>query len=308
MRRHAIQLAKNTLVVSLPSDWVKQNGIKKGDSLNIESKGNQLIIAGEGKKAVTSVLLDTKGLNERSLRWAFSSLQKQGVDEIEVRPISPLIIKLSQEIVRDLFVGFAIVSQKDNSLLIRKISKDAVDQFGAIMRRAFLVTVSLAEGFADALERGDFEEARSLGYLEKTNNQLTNFCQRLINRGEAGVGYSSFYYVILWNMEKIADEYKAMSLLLPKKPNISPGMAKSQKGVAALVRGYYDVFYEGDARQLGLLSERKAALEQSLLLLLERQDKTQRLLAHHLLDIVSRLQDFSASFMTVRGLFQVQEL
>ena len=35
MKRNVIQLAGKTLVVSLPSKWVKLNSVKKGDELNV---------------------------------------------------------------------------------------------------------------------------------------------------------------------------------------------------------------------------------------------------------------------------------
>ena len=44
MKRKAIQLANQTLVISMPSKWVKEQGIKKGDEIDVEEKGKRLMI------------------------------------------------------------------------------------------------------------------------------------------------------------------------------------------------------------------------------------------------------------------------
>ena len=44
MKRKAIQLASQTIVVSLPAKWVRQQGIKKGDEIDVEERGKELVI------------------------------------------------------------------------------------------------------------------------------------------------------------------------------------------------------------------------------------------------------------------------
>ena len=43
--RKIIQLAKNTLVVSLPAKWAQKNHLKKGDDMSIEAYENKLILS-----------------------------------------------------------------------------------------------------------------------------------------------------------------------------------------------------------------------------------------------------------------------
>ena len=44
MRRKIIQLAGKTLVVSLPSDWVKELGLKKGQEVEVSRVGRSMVI------------------------------------------------------------------------------------------------------------------------------------------------------------------------------------------------------------------------------------------------------------------------
>ena len=43
MIRKVIQQGPGTLMVSLPSKWVKKNGIEKGQDINVMMKGNMLV-------------------------------------------------------------------------------------------------------------------------------------------------------------------------------------------------------------------------------------------------------------------------
>jgi len=47
MRRKVIQIADSTQLVSLPRKWALKHGIKKGDELNIEEKGSELLVSVE---------------------------------------------------------------------------------------------------------------------------------------------------------------------------------------------------------------------------------------------------------------------
>ena len=44
MQRKVIQQGPSTLMVSLPSKWVKENNIKKGEELTVDWTNNQLTI------------------------------------------------------------------------------------------------------------------------------------------------------------------------------------------------------------------------------------------------------------------------
>ena len=47
MKRKVIQIANSTQLISLPRKWSLQFGIKKGDELEVEEKGSQIIVSTE---------------------------------------------------------------------------------------------------------------------------------------------------------------------------------------------------------------------------------------------------------------------
>ncbi len=50
MQRKLIQIAKSTKVISLPREWIEQNKLVKGDSIELEIRNNDLIIRGKPQK------------------------------------------------------------------------------------------------------------------------------------------------------------------------------------------------------------------------------------------------------------------
>ncbi|MBI1969382.1 AbrB/MazE/SpoVT family DNA-binding domain-containing protein, partial [Candidatus Woesearchaeota archaeon] len=86
MKRKVIQIADSTQLVSLPRQWAKQQGIKKGDEIEVEVRGSTITIkAGEsGKPDLGKVIIDVSGLDRSSIMFAIRAAYRKGYDEIEV--------------------------------------------------------------------------------------------------------------------------------------------------------------------------------------------------------------------------------
>ena len=51
-QRKLIQHGKSSLTMALPMSWLKQRGLGKGDSINVDAQGNQLIISTDAAKQI----------------------------------------------------------------------------------------------------------------------------------------------------------------------------------------------------------------------------------------------------------------
>ena len=101
-----IKLEK-TLVVSLPSDWIKSQDIKKGSELECTVEDHRLVFSPNSNRTnLRTIELDVKNITERVLRWQISSLHKQGYDEIVISNYSDEHYKVIEDLVKHLFVGF----------------------------------------------------------------------------------------------------------------------------------------------------------------------------------------------------------
>jgi phosphate uptake regulator len=292
MKRKVIQIAGKTFVISLPTSWVKQWGIKKGEEIDVVEQGSKLIVSTGESRDIKKGSVDISRATERTIRWVLSSLHKKGYDEIEIATDNENHARLIDELLRDLFMGFAVVEQKGKKCVVKTVSKDLDDQFDTILRRAFLVTLDFSEKTVDYAEKKQFEELTNLVQLEKTNNQLTNFCERILNkRGYDDQIKTNFLYVIIWNLEKVADDYKYLCQYLAKEKKINKKSLVVLKEVNSLLRNYYELFYKFDINKLSKLSEDLKTLRNKIEKLLPEDP----VVLAHVLHIVLKTADFSAS-------------
>ncbi|MEM3154650.1 MAG: AbrB/MazE/SpoVT family DNA-binding domain-containing protein [Candidatus Woesearchaeota archaeon] len=294
MKRKVIQIADKTFVVSLPNDWVKQWGIKKGEEVDVVEKGPRLIVSTAEPRELRKKGIDVSNATGRTLRWLLSSLHKKGYDEIEVRTENPNHAIIIDQLLKDLFLGFAVVHCSGSRCVVRSLSKELDDQLEVIVRRAFLVTLALAEQSLQMARQGKFDDLQHVLDLEKTNNQLTNFCERILNkRGLDEPVKTSFLYVIMWNLEKIADEYKYICEYLPKKGKIRSETVAIFGKVNGLLREYYELFYSFKVDKLSRLSDEFKSVKQDIEKALEKNPDA--VILSHLHHIVLKTADFSAS-------------
>ncbi len=294
MKRKVIQIADKTLVLSLPTDWVRQWGVKKGDELDVSESGPKLIASTTEYRPLKKGGVDVSNASERTLRWLLSSLHKKGYDEIEIKSDNPLHAVIIDNLLKDLFLGFAVVHRSGATCLIRSLAKELDDQLQVIVRRAFIVTLALADQSLETTKSKKFDGLKELVDLEKTNNQLTNFCERILNKkGLDEPVKTNFLYVIMWNLEKIADDYKYICEHLSAKRKISKETMELYDRVNRLLRNYYELFYKFNVEKLSALSDEFKALSRDIETALSKGDDG--IVLSHLYHVALKTVDFSAS-------------
>ena len=58
MKRKLVQQGAATMMVSLPSKWIKKFGLKKGDEIDLEEKGSIINIYPELKKERNKIIIE----------------------------------------------------------------------------------------------------------------------------------------------------------------------------------------------------------------------------------------------------------
>lgn len=297
MKRKVIQLAGKTHVVSLPSKWVRKYSVKKGDEVNLVENGNEVIIQAHSETPeYKKITISLNGAQERIARWTLSALHKKGYDEIEVLFDDDKFLDILDDLLKNLFLGFAIVRQSKKTCTIKSISKEQTGEFSNILRRAFYVTIDFAKSARDALAKGDKETLARLVKLEKTNNQLTNFCQRIINKG-LHTKDPTFYYVIAWNLEKVADDYKYICEDLQDSEEVAIGqdIISYWDDVIVYLEAFMQLFYKFDMGVINGLDVTRKELISRGKLLIRGASKDERILVFHLLGNVMKIADFHAT-------------
>ena len=221
MKRKVIKQGHNTLTITLPSKWVKENGIEPGAELNYRIEGNSLVVNSDEiqkSKEYTMQITDDNIILEREI----GSLFKKGYDHITINSVNPQPLFQIQDIVGYTMVGFEVVCQKKNLCEIKQVAHMDYGEFDSILNRTLFQLQVMAEGVYEAMKTSDKDALPSLKAMERNNNRYTAFLRRVINRG----GYpdkhnDKILYTFIEFIEKIADEYKYMcGYMLESEKNI----------------------------------------------------------------------------------------
>lgn len=246
MKRKLVKQGNNVLTVSMPSSWVKHNNLSPGKEVELDEKENKIIISKErGIEESNTIKLDLRGLEQRQIKWAVQVSYKRGYDELQItfdRPEIPNIIE--HELAN--CPGFEIISQTEKSCVVKNIAHSLKDELDNSIRRNFLNSLTMIETCLAKIKEGNLEELGELIRFEKVNNKLCSLGGRLVNKSSSLGEKAVFLYVILWQLEKIIDEFKYICEYFSENPKskISSATTKIFEDVALIFRKYYELYYK----------------------------------------------------------------
>ncbi len=179
MIRKIVQHGASSLTVSLPYRWTKQNGLKKGDEINLNLMGKTILIkAGKEAEMISKTLHFTR--DKPFMKRYLLNLYKQGYDEVILKfdsklPTSKIIEKIDE------LLGFEIVEQDEHSCIIRNVANVKEEEFETMLKRLFIVTMGFMEDTINEMKKG--KSHPSSISVEKENNKLANYCMRVLSKG-----------------------------------------------------------------------------------------------------------------------------
>ena len=303
MRRKVIQFAGKTNLISLPISWTRKYNIKKGDELEVKEKGDELFVSSNIEKKTEKITIDISKFSDMSLKYCLSAMHKSGYDEIILLNPSQLQIPLVQEVMNNLLLGFVIIEQTQKKIILKSVSTDIANEFDSTLRRVFLVTLSFADSSLEIVKSKNFFNLKNLMTLDKTNDQLTSFCLRLLNKGVYNDNKTlPFIIIIVWALEKISDEYKYLcNFLYNNNISISDEVINIYSEVNNFFRVYYELFYKFDIIILNEVSDKRF----EIIKLIEKTQSNNKIdyqLLAHLKVILNKTVDLSSSLFALKHL------
>jgi phosphate uptake regulator len=293
LKRKVIQIAGSTQLISLPRTWSKKLGIKRGQELNVEEEGNVVVISADKGSVVEKADLDVSNLDGMTARYIYA-LYKEGIDEIKVSFNKSEQISEIQAIIGKDTVGYELLEQGEKHCIIRYVSGN-LEEFDSILRRTFLLLLSMIEESATAIKNKQFERLKNIAFLEETNNRFTTICRRALNKnGHKNYKKIGPIYYIIEELEKIADQYKYTYHYLYKNGNKN---IKTNKDVIdlfektnSLFRLFYEVFYRFDNNKIiEMKKKRDALVERSYELMEKAKNPMDNLLIYHSLTVTNQV-------------------
>lgn len=151
MKRRVALIGPSTLMISLPSKWVKKYGIKKGSELDVEENGGSIIVSSKESDSTKSKYIDLGKLDKIVYRM-IGALYKGGYDEVRIKFNSPNQLNDLLDVLSRTCPGFEVIEHGKDHLVIKEISKPKAEDFDNVLRRCFLSLISVSEESLNAVK------------------------------------------------------------------------------------------------------------------------------------------------------------
>lgn len=252
MNRKVVQQGPSTLMVSLPTKWVKENNIQKGDDINVSEEYGRLVLTVHSTPAVLRKELSQETLGVLNKYFVNYCYQK-GYDEVLIR--SDALDELEKR-VKDL-IGYDVVEKTKKSILIKAVAQINEQEFDTMLKKLFHITLVIG----DLILTQHYAEAQD---MERENNKYCDLCIRILFKNKYKYPNNGFaLFALLRELEQIGDLYKLVA-----QENCS--LKDIFEQIHAYFRLYYELYYSYDA----VKAQKFFAEKERLLGLLVGQEKT----------------------------------
>ena len=239
---------RKSYTVTLPIEWVKEQKLDKSKQIDLEVVGNKIVLSPKSQTTLRETI-DLSNYPHVPIK-VLQGLYRLGVDEIKLLNLKPIQLEQIASILTKL-IGYEIIEQKSNYLLIKDITKESSESFDTVLRRIFLLILELS--------RTPHIHSPQIHILDNNIKKLINYCQRiLIKSSYSDYHKIPFYYTLLDQLEKITDEYtwlpsSSLSLSNPTLANIN-----------LCLQNAYDIYYKFDAERYDTYTFKTHELRKSL--------------------------------------------
>jgi len=182
MKRKLVKQGAATLMVSLPSKWIKENKLEKGSEINLEEVENGLMIMPEVSEKKSEVTIALSNSAESTINSLIDTSYRLGYDRINVSFTTENQFKTVNKIIKDRLIGMEITKKDKNSCIIENVTEPSLDQYDNILRKMFLDIDALFEITKAKLENSQNQEIENFEEIEDRINKYNSFCRRVITK------------------------------------------------------------------------------------------------------------------------------
>tara|TARA_Y100000310_G_scaffold202976_1_gene203219 strand:- start:7 stop:897 length:891 start_codon:yes stop_codon:yes gene_type:complete len=271
--------------------WVKKIGLREEGEVDIDELNNNLVVSAEGgQEEAKRIAVDLSELDRSTYEKIITALYVSGYDEIEFTSSSPELpdLKLKKDfplrkvvnLYINRFVGFEIVSQTENKIVVKSVSKESPEEFDTILRRIFFLILEFQEVLLASLDKKN-SNLHEMGYESYDHiYKFRNYAERLLMKdGKMSLEEQKNYVALLNGLQEINHHTRFCCEDVALLKSVSAPSDEIIRSVVKMVRLFYELAYTFDFRTLQKIIAvrfevreklRKTKAKQSELVLLSR--------------------------------------
>ena len=167
MKRKIVRQGKQAFTVTLPVDWIRNNGLKVGDEIDLTTSEKSLILRADSKSPGGIIDLDLTDITNRMKYVYINAAYAKGVDELNIKAEPGYYPEVEHNI------GFAVASQKKDVSTVRDFSGNTLGDLDEVFKRVFQMIVNFlneAQNDIFGQNSGPYET------LSKRDMEINKFC------------------------------------------------------------------------------------------------------------------------------------
>ena len=250
---------KSTFVVSLPKEWARRVGLKRGDSVAmvLQPDGSLLLTPKEvramGEPAPIAHLIASSSKSPEEVAREFIGFYLAGWDMIKVKlkDAGPEHRRHLKDIIRRMLVGVEVLEESAGHLTSQCIIGYAELPLDRVLRRMHILSLSMFDDAIQALRTCNPTLAREIVERDDEVDRLYLFAIRELARATRNpllireIGLLSpcdtlDYRLIMKNLERIADHAVRIARVTPIGEAVAKNIVESICGMADRAREVFE--------------------------------------------------------------------
>lgn len=231
MKRKLVKQGSSTMMISLPSKWIKANNLEKGSEVELEEKNNQLTIGTEvlGKREIT---IEANQENKNDARNILTHLYRRGYDQITLKGFKDSL-KIIRQVTSNLLLGFELTDISQSSITIENISEPTEQKYDVILKKIFQIVEETQKTVRESFEINKFSSFEDIQDLRNQQDRFIFFCRRLLIRHNTGKNIPihwelltflmhiehAYFYLYKYCSEKKIEKNKAILEMIKETEN-----------------------------------------------------------------------------------------
>ncbi len=290
MKRKVVQQGPATLMISLPSKWVKENAITRGDEIDVTQERGRLVLTLDSlTREPAKKELDAQAgiFNEYFVNYVY----QKGYDEILVRYNDPTVPALVEKRAKQL-LGFEVVEKTKNTILLKMLVTVDQQEFETVLKKLFQITLVMGDKITEALTQKNTSLLEEVKLDEKENNKYSDLCVRILYKNRYKYPENGFaLYSLLRELEQIGDHYKYIAESFSSSSAPNAALQTLYAEIHAFFRMYYELYYSYDAQKAQRFFQRKNELLDTSLQQLATATREDAIILSHLRALVQSIFD-----------------
>jgi len=178
MKRKLVKQGTSTMMISLPSKWIRTNNLEKGKEIDISEIENTLVVSTENNNSKKETEITLNNAMESSIGTLITTIYRENFSRVKVNFQNKKSFSILREILDDQLLGFEVIKKAEDYCIIESITDPTGEQFDNIFSKLLLNIEDLFE-FTEQYFSGESPK------FEKTEDKIIEFdnlCRRIIYR------------------------------------------------------------------------------------------------------------------------------